>query len=200
MRIAFLNWRDSTHPEGGSRALLRGDPSPRLVARGREVTLCLRGPRRRATNRDRRWRPGASPGRPPGGLCGLDARPRARRAAGAARTTSWSTCRTGCRSSRCSPRGRRWSHWSTTCAVAVAVVFGPVVTQISWLIGARLSPRVYRGRQYVAVSERTREELVRVCVQPRRVAVIHDGADRGRPVALETPPASGTPPSWCWAG
>ena len=57
------------------------------------------------------------------------------------------------------------------------VVFGPVASRIGWGIESRLSPRVYRGRQYVAVSGRTKDELAELGVDPDHIAVIHNGTD-----------------------
>jgi glycosyltransferase involved in cell wall biosynthesis len=57
------------------------------------------------------------------------------------------------------------------------VVFGPLAARIGWGIESRLSPRVYRGRQYVAVSGRTKDELASLGVDPGNIAVIHNGTD-----------------------
>jgi glycosyltransferase involved in cell wall biosynthesis len=57
------------------------------------------------------------------------------------------------------------------------VVFGPLAARIGWGIESRLSPRVYRGRQYVAVSGRTKDELAGLGVDPGHIAVIHNGTD-----------------------
>jgi glycosyltransferase involved in cell wall biosynthesis len=58
------------------------------------------------------------------------------------------------------------------------VVFNPLTARIGWGIESRLSPRVYRGRQYVAVSGRTKDELAELGVDPSHIAVIHNGTDK----------------------
>ncbi|HYF74324.1 MAG TPA: glycosyltransferase family 4 protein [Nocardioides sp.] len=49
--------------------------------------------------------------------------------------------------------------------------------QVGWWIERRLAPRLYRSRQYVAVSRATRAELRELGVTGPRVAVVHNGTD-----------------------
>ena len=46
-------------------------------------------------------------------------------------------------------------------------------------LGALLAPRGFPGLQYVAVSQRTRDELIELGVAPGAIAVIHNGIDVG---------------------
>jgi glycosyltransferase involved in cell wall biosynthesis len=57
------------------------------------------------------------------------------------------------------------------------VVYPGLVGRIGWWIESRLSPRLYRGSQYVAVSRATRAELVSLGVDGTRIAVVHNGTD-----------------------
>lgn len=57
------------------------------------------------------------------------------------------------------------------------VVYGPLRSRIGWTLESRVSPRVYRGSRYVAVSERTREELVELGVDREAIHVVHNGAE-----------------------
>ena len=57
------------------------------------------------------------------------------------------------------------------------VVYGRTVARVGWWVESVLAPRVYRRSQYVAVSEVTRRELVGIGVGPERVAVVHNGND-----------------------
>jgi len=57
------------------------------------------------------------------------------------------------------------------------MVFGPVSSRVGWFLESRVSPRAFRGQQYVAVSERTREELVGLGVAADAVSVIHNGTE-----------------------
>ncbi|MEU4561526.1 glycosyltransferase family 4 protein [Actinoplanes sp. NPDC023936] len=63
------------------------------------------------------------------------------------------------------------------------VVFGPRIARIGWWIESRLAVRVYRHCQYVTVSETSRNELAGLGVDPRRIAIVHNG----------TPEVSGVP-------
>ena len=49
------------------------------------------------------------------------------------------------------------------------IVFGPVTAKVGWTIESRVSPRFYRGHQYVAVSQETRSELAELGVDPADV-------------------------------
>ena len=57
------------------------------------------------------------------------------------------------------------------------VVYPGLVGRVGWAIEHRLAPRLYRSCQYVAVSRATRDELVALGVDRRRVAVVHNGTD-----------------------
>jgi glycosyltransferase involved in cell wall biosynthesis len=55
------------------------------------------------------------------------------------------------------------------------VVFGPRVARIGWWIESRLAVRVYRGCRYVTVSESSRDELAGLGVDRDRITVVHNG-------------------------
>jgi glycosyltransferase involved in cell wall biosynthesis len=57
------------------------------------------------------------------------------------------------------------------------VVYPGLTGRVGWWIESRLAPRLYRGRQYVAVSRATRAELRELGVTGPRVAVVHNGTD-----------------------
>lgn len=57
------------------------------------------------------------------------------------------------------------------------VVYPGLVGRVGWSIEHRLAPRLYRSCQYVAVSRATRDELVPLGVDRRRIAVVHNGTD-----------------------
>ncbi|MCW2798739.1 MAG: glycosyltransferase family 1 protein [Aeromicrobium sp.] len=57
------------------------------------------------------------------------------------------------------------------------VVYPGLVGRIGWWIESRLSPRLYRHSQYVAVSSATRLELVELGVDRDRIAIVHNGND-----------------------
>lgn len=55
------------------------------------------------------------------------------------------------------------------------VVYPGLIGRVGWWIESRLSPRLYRRSQYVAVSQATRLELVELGVDRDRIQVIHNG-------------------------
>jgi glycosyltransferase involved in cell wall biosynthesis len=57
------------------------------------------------------------------------------------------------------------------------VVYPGLAGRVGWWIESRLAPRLYRGRQYVAVSRATRAELRELGVTGPRIAVVHNGSD-----------------------
>src|SRR5262245_26833443 len=76
------------------------------------------------------------------------------------------------------------------------VVYPGLMGRVGWWIESRLSPRLYRRCQYVAVSRATREELRQLGVTGPRVAVVHNGTDQL--VNVET--TKSTHPSICVVG
>ena len=178
MRIAILNWRDLTHPEGGGAERYAVNIATGLVERGHTVTLLCadhgQAPRDEMVDGVRLRRRGGRVGVYPQALRGVRALERAESpfdvvvdvqnglpffAPLATRTPVVSLVHHVHR-----------EQWP--------VVFGPVAARIGWGIESRLSPRVYRGRQYVAVSGRTRDELAELGVDPSHIAVIHNGTDK----------------------
>ncbi|GAA2730208.1 glycosyltransferase family 4 protein [Pedococcus aerophilus] len=184
MRIAFLNWRDSTHPEGGGAEHYAETVCRGLVARGHTVTLyCAAHGDAPASETVE----GVHVRRQGGRLGVYAASTRALRADERAhgRYDVVVDVQNGVPFlSVLSTRSPVVSLIHHVHREQWPVVFGPVSARIGWLIESRLSPRAYRGRQYVAVSERTREELAGLGVDEQHIAVIHNGTDE--PVALGT--------------
>jgi glycosyltransferase involved in cell wall biosynthesis len=48
---------------------------------------------------------------------------------------------------------------------------------VGWFLESRVAPRAFRGQQYVAVSQRTREELTALGVDPHAISVVHNGTE-----------------------
>ena len=187
MRIALLNWRDLTHPEGGGAERYAQTVSAGLARLGHDVTLFC----------------AAHPGAAPVEL--LDGYRIVRRGG---RTTVYpAAVRALLRSARAhgpydvvvdTQNGLPfWTPLATRAPVVSLVhhvhreqwpvVFGPVMARLGWALESRISPRVYRGRPYVTVSGRSRDELVGLGVRADDVHVIHNGTDR--PMALGVPRA-----------
>jgi len=63
------------------------------------------------------------------------------------------------------------------------VVYPGLPGRIGWWVERRLAPRLYRRKQYVAVSRATRAELRELGVTGPRIAVVHNGTDPAVSVA-----------------
>jgi len=188
LRIVFLNWRDTSNPEGGGSEVYVETIAEGLARRGHTVTIgCaehVRGP-------EVELRSGVTLRR---------------------QGTKWTVYPRAARSLRrgdfgavdvvvdvqngipfCTPLASR-----APVVVLVhhvhreqwPVIYGPVRSRIGWWIESRLAPRIYRSASYVAVSERTRTELAGLGIESGRIEVIHNGTTV--PPAMSTP-ASPTP-------
>jgi glycosyltransferase involved in cell wall biosynthesis len=177
VRIAILNWRDLTHPEGGGAERYAVNVATGLVRRGHQVTLMCAdhgaAPRDEKVDGVRLRRRGGRVGVYPQALRGV------RRLE---RTESPFDVVVDVQNGLpfFSPLATRTPVVSLVHHVhreQWPVVFGPLAARIGWGIESRLSPWVYRGRQYVAVSGRTKDELSQLGVDPSHIAVIHNGTD-----------------------
>ena len=188
MRLAFLSWRDFTHPEGGGAEHYLETVADHLAARGHDVTIYCAAH-------------GDAPGRQVRRGVTL------RRQGG--RLTVYAAAMWALRKDERThgpydaivdtqngvPFFSSW--WTRTPVVVLVhhvhreqwpVVFGPVAARVGWFVESRIAPRLYRSRQYVAVSGRTRDELVELGVVADHIAVIHNGTDA--PLALGVPRAT----------
>ena len=182
MRVALLSWRDFTHPEGGGAEHYLETVAAQLAARGHDVTFYC------AAHGD------AAPVEVKNGVT-------YRRQGG--RLTVYAAVLRALRRDERQVGGYDvvvdtqngipfFSSWGTRTPSVVLVhhvhreqwpvVFGPLAARLGWAIESRLAPRIYRGHQYVAVSGRTRDELVELGVERDHIAIIHNGTDA--PLAL----------------
>ncbi len=188
MRIAFLNWRDLTHPEGGGAERYAQNVSAGLAARGHDVTfLCaLHAGAAPAEHIDgyRLLRQGSRTTVYPASLRALRREARQRGDFDVVVDVQnglpfWT------------PLGVRSPIVSLVHHVhreQWPVVFGPVVSRLGWLVESRVSPRVYRGHRYVTVSGRSRDELVELGVAADDITVIHNGTDRAMALGVPRSP------------
>jgi glycosyltransferase involved in cell wall biosynthesis len=179
--VVILNWRDTTHPEGGGSEVYVERIAAGLAAQGRPVTLfCAAHPGAPASERVGGIRVVRRGGR-------LGVYPRA-----------WWAHLTG----------RLGAHevvvdvqnglpflsalWCRRPLVVLVhhvhreqwrVVLPPLQARVGWWIESRLAPRLYRRARYVAVSEATRRELVGLGVRPDTVTVVHNGMAAPGPAA-----------------
>src|SRR5664279_1501344 len=178
VRIAILNWRDLTHPDAGGAERYAVNVATGLVRRGHEVTLMCAdhgaAPRDETVDGVRLRRRGGRVGVYPQALRGVR---------WLERTESPFDVVVDVQNGLpfFAPLATRTPVVSLVHHVhreQWPVVFGPLAARIGWGIESRLSPRVYRGRQYVAVSGRTKDELAQLGVDPSHIAVIHNGTDQ----------------------
>lgn len=173
VRIAWLNWRDTSHPEGGGSEVFLERIASGLAARGHQVTIVCaeheRAPDGEMRDGVRFRRLGSK----------LGVYGRARRLL---------------RSGELGPLDvvvdtqngvPFFSTFATSAPVVVLVhhvhreqwpvIYGPVRSRAGWLLESRVAPWVYRNRHYVAVSSTTRDELTGLGVDPTRISVVHNG-------------------------
>lgn len=177
MRIAILNWRDLTHPDGGGAERYAVNVANGLVERGHEVTLLCadhgQAPRDETVDGVRLRRRGGRIGVYLQALRGVRS---------LERTEGQFNVIVDVQNGLpfFSPLATRTPVVSLVHHIhreQWPVVFGPLAARIGWGIESRLSPRIYRGHQYVAVSGRTKDELAGLGVGPSHIAVIHNGTD-----------------------
>jgi glycosyltransferase involved in cell wall biosynthesis len=179
--VLFLNWRDTTHPEGGGSEVYVERVAAGLAAQGRPVTLFC----------------AAHPGAPASERVG-DVRVVRRGGRLSVYLHAWWAHLTG----------RLGGHevvvdvqngmpflaalWCRRPVVVLVhhvhreqwrVVMPPLPARVGWWVESRLAPRLYRGARYVAVSEATRRELVGLGVEAGAVAVVHNGMTPPGPAA-----------------
>jgi glycosyltransferase involved in cell wall biosynthesis len=180
--VLFLNWRDTTHPEGGGSEVFVERVAAGLAAQGRPVTLFC----------------AAHPGAPASERVG-DVRVVRRGGRLTVYLHAWWAHLTG----------RLGRHevvvdvqnglpffaalWCRRPLVVLVhhvhreqwrVVLPPLQARVGWWIESRLAPRLHRRARYVAVSEATRRELVGLGVEPAAVTVVHNGMAGPGPAAV----------------
>lgn len=186
MKILLLCWRDSTHPQGGGSERYLERVGEYLAARGHEVVYRTAGhtdaPRRSHRNGVRFSRSGGKYTVYPkallgivlgrlgfGTLGGLDvvvdtqngipffARP----VAGVPTVLL--------------THHRHQEQWP---------VAGWAMAKLGWFLESQVAPRIYRGAQYVTVSESSRADLWELGVREGDIAIIRNGVD---PVPAQLP-------------
>lgn len=185
VRIAWLNWRDTSHPEGGGSEVFLEQIASRLVSRGHDVTIVC-------AHHDQ-----APDGEIREGI-------RFRRLG--SKLGVYGQARRLLRSGELGPLDvvvdtqngvPFFSTFATTAPVVVLVhhvhreqwpvIYDPVRQRAGWWLESRVAPWVYRRQPYVAVSSTTRNELAGLGVDPARITVVHNGvsAREAGPIAPE---------------
>jgi glycosyltransferase involved in cell wall biosynthesis len=180
--IAFLSWRDTRNPEGGGAERYLEKMAAGLVERGAQVTILCAA------------HAAAPPDEVVDGIRFLR------------RGTKLTVYLEGVRALRRGHLGPVdavvdvqnglpfFTRLATRAPVVVLVhhvhreqwpvVYPGLSGRVGWWIERRLAPRLYRACQYVAVSRATRQELVGLGVDRRRIAVVHNGTDPVLPTGV----------------
>ena len=193
MKILFLCWRDTTHPQGGGSERYLERVGEYLVRHGHEVVYRTAAhdaaPRRQVKNGIRFTRAGGK----------LTVYPRA-----------WSALlagRVGLGPLRGADvivdtqngipffarvfGGRPTVLLTHHCHREQWPVAGPVLSRVGWFLERRVAPRVYRSSPYVTVSEPSAGELVELGVDAEAIRIIRNGIDSA-PTDFARYPESGT--------
>lgn len=187
MRIAFLSWRDTTHPDGGGSEVFVESVGAELVKRGHDVTLvCARHP--------------GSPGEDVRG--GVRIHRVGGRLTVYLRGLAWLV--------------RHRNRVDVVVDVVNGLPFAtPLVRRrgvvalvhhvhaeqwriiypgwpgaVGWFVESRIVPLLYRDRRFLTVSEASRADLSRIGVPGDAITVVRNGRD-ALPASAEAP--SGTP-------
>lgn len=191
MHVAFVNWRDMDHPEGGGSERYVQRVAAGLAEKGHEVALVCAAhalaPADEVRDGVRIRRRGGRLGVYPAAATSLRALERETGRPFDVVVDVQNGIPFGSPLTRTTPVVNLVHHvhreqWP--------VVFSGPVARLGWLVESQVAPRLYRGRQYVAVSEQTRSELASLGVRADDVTVIHNGTDE--PPTLATP-RSATP-------
>jgi glycosyltransferase involved in cell wall biosynthesis len=186
LRVLFLNWRDTRHPEGGGSEVYVENVARSLAAAGHDVTIFCA------------MYPGAEPVETVDGVRFVRAGTKLSVYAEAVRRVrrkAFGELDVIVDVQNGIPFMSRAVAGDTPVVVLIhhvhreqwPVVYDQVRARIGWWIESVLAPRLYRDCTYVVVSERTREEVTALGVSTDRVHVIHNG--------IEAAPGLGVEPS-----
>ena len=187
MRIAFLTWRDTSHPDGGGSEVFVESVGRELVGRGHDVTLlCAR-------------HPGAAAHEDRDGV-------RLRRLGGRLTVYLWGLAWLT-RHRRdidvvvdvvnglpfASPVVRRHGVVALVHHVHAEqwrIIYPGLAGRVGWFAESRVVPRLYRGRPFLTVSDASARDLAAIGVDPSAITVVRNGL-----VGVPSEPACGESPT-----
>jgi len=180
-RVMFLNWRDTTHPEGGGSERYVEQLAGWLAEAGHEVLIHC-GTHGRAAKSERRdgvrlLRRGGRFTVYPYGLLAVR-RHRPDVVIDVQNGIPFFSVLVHRRVVRLVHHVSR-QQWLDT--------FGPVVGRLGWWLESRVAPPLYRGARCVAVSTPTRDDLVALGVRPDLITVVHNATEPGGAPVEATP-------------
>ncbi len=172
MRIAFLSWRDTTHPDGGGSEVFVESVGRELALRGHDVTLvCARhpgAPRREDREGVHLRRLG---GRLTVYLWGLAWLIRHRRDVDVVVDVVNGL-------PFASPLVRRRGVVALVHHVHAEqwrIIYPGLAGRIGWFVESRIVPLLYRGRPFLTVSDASARDLASIGVEPERITVVRNG-------------------------
>ena len=172
MRIAFLSWRDTTHPDGGGSEVFVESVGRELALRGHEVTLlCARHPgaaRREDLDGVRLRRLG---GRLTVYLWGLAWLVRHRRDVDVVVDVVNGL-------PFASPLVRRHGVVALVHHVHAEqwrIIYPGLAGRVGWFVESRVVPLLYRGRPFLTVSDASARDLAAIGIDPSRITVVRNG-------------------------
>jgi glycosyltransferase involved in cell wall biosynthesis len=173
--IAFLLWRDTSHPEGGGSELFVERVAQHLAANDWDVTICAAAHAGAAADED---------------VAGVHMRRRGGRLSVYLHGLAYLLTRRGRRTAVVvdvqnglpffSPLVRRHGVINLVHHVhreQWQIIFPGLVGRLGWWVESRLAPKLYRHCPYITVSEATRRDLVGLGVDDERISIVHNGID-----------------------
>lgn len=179
MKILLLCWRDSTHPQGGGSERYLERVGEFLAARGHEVVY------RTASHTDAprtSMRDGICYSRA-GGKYGVYVRAWLALLAGRLKMGPLKNVDVVVDTQNGIPFFARVIAGVPTvllthhCHREQWPVAGPVISRLGWFLESKVAPRVYRGAQYVTVSQASHADLVELGVNSADIEIISNGVD-----------------------
>lgn len=179
MKILLLCWRDSTHPQGGGSERYLERVGEYLAQRGHEVVYRTAGhtdaPRRSQRDGVRYSRSGGKYTVYPKALAGILL---GRLGVGTLRGIDVVVdTQNGIPFFARLVSGVPTVLLTHHCHKEQWPVAGPVIGRLGWLLESTAAPRVYRGAQYVTVSEASKTDLVNLGINAEDVEIIANGVD-----------------------
>lgn len=171
MKVAFLTWRDSTHPDGGGSEVFVEQVARGLVRRGHDVTvLCARhgdAPATEDLDGVRLVRTGGRLTVYPRGLWWLLRHRRTDVVVDVINGLPFGTPlvrRRGVVALVHHVHQRQWQ-----------IIYPGLWGRLGWFVESRLTPALYRGRPHLTVSEASRRDLVALGIPAGSVTVARNG-------------------------
>lgn len=186
LRVAFLNWRDLSNPEGGGSERYVETVATELAARGHQVSIICAAHERAPADE---WRDGVRFIRRGGKL-------------GVYPAALWLLARRALGRLDVVVDVQNGVPFMSRLALAAPVVvlvhhvhreqwpvvYGPLGSRLGWFVESRLAPTLYWGCPYVAVSDITRAELAGLGVRSSNISVIHNGTAQPLSPAVDRSP------------